>query len=102
MQIGRIESLQCENVMIFLSFRFYVKSILENLEVLKLPLFAILLIWSISAFNNCKHTKKSKFRASKCVKMADFVLLEPPKLISRKNWSDRKIMKFPHCEVAAS
>ena len=41
MQIGRIESSQCENVMIFLSFRFYVKSILDNLEVLKLPFFAI-------------------------------------------------------------
>ena len=34
--------------------------------------------------------------------MADFALLEPPKLISGKNWSDRKIMKFPHCEIAAS
>ena len=28
--------------------------------------------------------KKSKFRASKCVKMADFALLESPNLISRK------------------
>ena len=39
--IMQIESTQCENVMIFLSFRFYVKSILDNLEVLKLPFFAI-------------------------------------------------------------
>ena len=27
---------------------------------------------------------KSIFRASKCVKIADFALIEPPKLISRK------------------
>ena len=33
---------QCGIFMIFLSPRFYVKSIFENLEVLKLPLFAIL------------------------------------------------------------
>ena len=31
-----------------------------------------------------KFMKKSNFRASKCVKMADFALLESPKLISRK------------------
>ena len=29
--------------------------------------------------------------------MAYFALLESPKLISRINLSDRKIMKFPHC-----
>ena len=29
--------------------------------------------------------------------MADFALLESQKLISRKNMSDRKIMKFSHC-----
>ena len=32
---------QCGNFRIFLSFRFYVKSTLENVEVLKLPFFAI-------------------------------------------------------------
>ena len=31
-----------------------------------------------------KHHKKVKFRASKCVKVADFALLESTKLISRK------------------
>ena len=30
------------------------------------------------------HKKKSKFRASNGVKMADFALLKTPKLISRK------------------
>ena len=29
--------------------------------------------------------------------MAYFALPEYPKLISRENLSDRKIMKFPHC-----
>ena len=33
---------QCGNFRIFLSLRFYVKSILEHIEVLKLPFFAIL------------------------------------------------------------
>ena len=32
---------QCENFRIFLSLRFYVKSILENLEILKLPFFIL-------------------------------------------------------------
>ena len=36
---------QCGNFRIFLSFRFYVKSTLENLEVLKLPFFAYLGLW---------------------------------------------------------
>ena len=33
----KVRRTQCGNLMIFLSFRSYVKSILENLEVLKLP-----------------------------------------------------------------
>ena len=33
---------QCENFSIFLELRFYVKSIFENLEVIKMPFFAIL------------------------------------------------------------
>ena len=33
---------QCENFKIFQSLRFYVKSFLENLEVLRLPFFVIL------------------------------------------------------------
>ena len=38
----KVQSAQCGNFKIFLSFRFYVKSILENLEVVKVPFFAIL------------------------------------------------------------
>ena len=33
---------------------------------------------------SAKNSNNSKFTASKCVKMADFALLESPKLISRK------------------
>ena len=36
--------------------------------------------------------KKSKFRASKCVNIADFALLKSPILIKIK------IMKYPQCE----
>ena len=36
---------QCGNFRIFLSLSFYLKSILENQEVLKLPFLPILLIW---------------------------------------------------------
>ena len=50
---------QCGNYMIFLSLRFYVKSILRILEAQKLPFLQILgfwflLIWSISPFKKCK------------------------------------------------
>jgi len=47
----------------------------------------------------CYHSEKSKFRASKCVKLPDFALLESPKLISRKIRVIEKIEKFPHCNV---
>ena len=65
---------------------FYVKSILENLEVLKqlilsLLEFLILLVWNVSVFKKGKDSLKSKFRASKCVVMAYFALLESPDLI---------------------
>ena len=31
--------------------------------------------------------------------MADFAILEPPKLISRKEMNVTKIIKFPHCAI---
>ena len=37
----KVRRTQCGNLMILLSFRSYVKSILENLEVLKLPLLPL-------------------------------------------------------------
>ena len=86
---------EMRNFMIFLSFRFYVKSILKSLEVLKLPFSPFLklriwLIWSISAFKKCKNSWRSKFRTSQFAKMAHFALLDSPKLISRKIWVTKK------------
>ena len=56
---AEVKSTQCKNFKIFLSFRFCVKSILQNLEVLKMPFLphqelCVLLLWSISAFKKCK------------------------------------------------
>ena len=45
---------QCGNFRIFLSFRFYVKSTLKNVEVLKLPSFAI---FPNLRFRGCKTVK---------------------------------------------
>ena len=39
---GQVCQSQCGNVMIFLSFRFYVKSIMGNLEVLRMPILHFL------------------------------------------------------------
>ena len=77
----KVQFPQCGIFKIFVSLRFHVKSILENLEVPKLPFLPslglwILFIWWIPAFKKCKKSVNSNFRASKCVKMADFALQE--------------------------
>ena len=54
----------------------------------------MLLIWYVSAFKKCKNSLNSKFRAYKCVKIADFVLLEVSWLISRKIWVIEKSWNF--------
>ena len=61
----------------------------EDSRISKIAIFAI--FWTlnlvhlvISAFQKCKNSLKSKFRASCCVWKADFALLEYPKLVSRK------------------
>ena len=72
--------------MIFLSLRFYVKSILKNLEVLNLPFFEAL-NFDFSEFQPSKTGKnsaRSKFRASKSVKMVVFELLRSLNWVSRK------------------
>ena len=63
---------QCGNFIIFLSLRFYVKSVFENSDGQKLPFLpflglCILLIWKILAFKKCKNSWKSKFRSPLCV-----------------------------------
>ena len=76
----------------FLSFRFYVKSILGNVEVLKMQFLGILVALNfvrwVSKYQDEKRAKmnkkKSRFKACKCVKMTDFAILESPKLISIK------------------
>ena len=98
-KLSQFRPAQCGNFRILLSLRFYVKSILGIVEVQKLlflPFWGlwILLIWWIAAFKKCKNSKKSKFRAFKCVKMADFGLLESSKLISRKIWVIQKLWNF--------
>ena len=77
-----------------MSLRFYVKSLLDNSEVIKLPFLRMwnMLIWQISAL---RKYIKTRFRTSECVKKADFQLLEPPKLISRKIGVIEKLWNFP-------
>ena len=68
--------------------RFYVKSILKNLEVLKLP---FLPFWGsefsfsciIELFEDC-NLPNTKFRDQKVAKKTVLELLDSPKLISRK------------------
>ena len=40
--------IQCENFKIFLAFSFYVKSTLENQDILRLPLFAIAILGALN------------------------------------------------------
>ena len=84
---------QCGNLRIFLPLIF---GILEVQNLLFLPFLGlwILLIWYFSAFWKYKNSQKLKFRASKCVKKADFALLQCPKLISRKIWMIEKSWNF--------
>ena len=87
------------HIWIFPSLRFCVKSIFEILKVLKIPYFVIsealnFDFWSISAVTKCKLSYESKFRASKCVNIADFALLETTKLISHKIWATEKSWNF--------
>ena len=49
---------------------------------------------------SAKIHKESKFRASKCVGIADFALLEYTKLISRKIWLIEKFLNFYTVAVA--
>ena len=57
------------------------------LKCVKIALFGPLKSHIFVNFRTSKSAKtheKSKFRAPKCIQMADFVLLEPSKLISHK------------------
>ena len=78
--------------------RFYVKSILKNLEVLKL---SFLPFWDsefrkfgkFQCSKTAKNHKKSKFRASKCGNSSDFDSIDSPTLISRKfDWQKKSVI----------
>ena len=93
------QGIRCWKFRIFQSFRLYVKSILENAEVLKLPLLPFKgseFCWlgTLHPSKIAKIHKKPKLRDSQCVKMAYFALLETPKLISRKVWGVEKLWNF--------
>ena len=79
--------------MILLSHRFYVNSIFEILEGIEMPFFVILEtvilnFWSISVVKRVHKFIKSKFRASKCFKMARFALIE-------KIWNFHTVERLP-------
>ena len=68
---------QCGKFSTFLSLTFYVKSILENVNVQQMPYlqFQSLGIFDLGTFQpseNAKIHEKSEIRVSKCVKMAVF------------------------------
>ena len=85
-----ISTPQCGNLRIWLSFRFYVKSILLDFRRSKTAILTTLEALNFVNFISfthfrCKDLKKINIQ-SQCVKMPDFALLESPKLISRKIW----------------
>jgi len=80
---------QCGSYRIFLSLRFLREINFGEFRCSKTAFFAILL-----NFKKYKNSWKPKFRASTCVKMADFELLESSKLISRKIWVTEKSCNF--------
>ena len=57
----------------------------------------MLILVNFCTFLKTEIYQNQKSRASKTAKMADFELLDSPKLISRKNLVGSKFVKFPHC-----
>ena len=97
---------QCGNFMIFVSSRFYVKSILRILEVQNQPFYHIQRLWILTFMNFCtfwrlKCTKWTKFAAPKVAKMAVFALLKSTNSISRKISEIQKSWSFHtvHCAL---
>ena len=78
-------TIQCENFRIILSLRFYVKSILHNLESPKTYVFAIVGALEFVNLVNIS-LQKCKNSKSRALKMADFKAIDLAILISRKIW----------------
>ena len=81
---------RCGNLRIFLSLRFYVKSMLEDLKL---------------QFKPSKSAKIQRKTKSKCIKMAYFetiynLHIDWPTLISRKIWVTEKIYDFHIVSIA--
>ena len=88
-----VSNTQCRNYRIFLSLRFYVKSILVFLEVEKQRLW-FLYFGKFQNFKKCRNSWYQKFRSSKCVKIAFFGSLKLPTSVSRKTWVREKLWNF--------
>ena len=99
-KLMHIHSVEIEGF--FLSFRFYVKPILENLEFLQVPVLPFLWLWKFGEFQSSKSAKIHQNENSEPLNVLTWQILpflDSPKLILRKNLSDRKIMKFSHCDI---
>ena len=95
-----MDGTQCGNFRIFLSLRFYVKSILEHLEVFFLPIFVISGILKFVNLLNVSLQKRQKNHKKPNseplygleIRIAYFESLDSPTLISRKILVTRKIL----------
>ena len=81
---------QCGYSRNFLPIRFYVKLRVANLKLQKLPFYTFLRL---------KMTKNKISESPKLQRIAFLELHRSQKLISRKNWNYRKILKYSHCVV---
>ena len=85
---------QCGKFSTFLSLRFYVKSILENVKVQKMSFLPFQELWNydFGTFQpsaNAKIHEKARFRASKWVRIIIYGPQKFLKLISRKIWVEK-------------
>ena len=62
---------------------FFIIQILREINFGEFRSAKIAVFANFGALKKCKNACKSQFRASKCIKIADFAILESPKLISQ-------------------
>ena len=89
--------MQCGNFKVFLSVRFYVKSILEAVKVQNLPfsLFLGLRIFNVGKFQTSETDKNHKNQNSELSNVLKwFWISKILEIDFTENQSDRKIMKF--------
>ena len=89
--------------MIFLSLRFYVKSILRILELQNLPLEALNFdFYEFLHFLKAEIYQFNKIQSPFIGQNGSFCISTILKIDFKQNLSDRKVMKFPHCVRATS